>query len=131
MYAVLSLADFTVAFAGINLIGAEHVSRATSAIKEFVMSYISTHPPEPGRDEIESASSSHATGGREGLYAMLILAYTVHKTLFLPFRVGLTAAFTPRLVHWLQARGWAGGAGTKRAAQEMRQRMRGNAGSSP
>ena len=56
--------------------------------------------------------------------AMLLLAYTVHKTLFLPFRVGLTAAFTPKLVGWLTRRGWAGGEGAKRAAREMRDKVR-------
>jgi len=73
---------------------------------------------------MESMSSHANSGGQEGLYAMLVLAYTVHKTLFLPIRVGLTATFTPRLVRWLETRGWAGGAGTRRAAKEMRDRMR-------
>jgi hypothetical protein len=36
------------------------------------------------------------------------LAYTIHKTLFLPVRVGLTAAWTPKLVKWLTLRGWIG-----------------------
>jgi hypothetical protein len=39
-------------------------------------------------------------------------------------RIGLTAAFTPRIVNWLRAKGWAGGAGTRRAVQEMRERLR-------
>ncbi|KAI0727967.1 hypothetical protein C8Q72DRAFT_419623 [Fomitopsis betulina] len=126
MYIILSVLDFSVAFAGINVIGAEHVSRVTSAVKDYVSSLIHSRPPEPGREEMESMAS-HAqggSGGQEGLWAMLLLAYTVHKTLFLPVRVGLTATLTPRVVHWLRARGWAGGEGTKRAAREMRDRMR-------
>lgn len=124
VYIVLSTADFTVAFAGINLIGAEHVSHFTAVVKDYVVGLIHSRPPEPGREEMESMSSHASSGGQEGLYAMLVLAYTVHKTLFLPVRVGLTATLTPRLVRWLEARGWAGGAGTKRAAREMRDRMR-------
>jgi hypothetical protein len=54
---------------------------------------------------------------------MLVLAYIVHKT-FLPIRMGLTAVCTPRLVNWLRARGWVGGEGTRRAVQEMRDRLR-------
>lgn len=73
---------------------------------------------------MDSISAHSNGGGQEGLYAMLVLAYTVHKTLFLPVRVGLTAALTPKLVGWLGRRGWAGGAGTKRAAQEFRDRIR-------
>ncbi|KAH9935394.1 uncharacterized protein B0H18DRAFT_1207025 [Fomitopsis serialis] len=124
MYIVVGALDFAVAFAGINIIGAEHVSRVTSAVKDYVAGLINSRPPEPGREEMESMSSHAHGGGQEGLYAMLVLAYTVHKTLFLPVRVGLTATLTPKLVHWLRTRGWAGGEGTKRAAREMRERMR-------
>ena len=76
---------------------------------------------------MDSASHAHG-GGSEGIWAMVVLAYTIHKTLFLPVRVGLTAAVTPRLVGWLRSRGWAGSAGTKRAAQEMRERIRSHGG---
>lgn len=124
VYIVLSTADFAVAFAGINLIGADHVSRFTAAAKDYIAGLIHSRPPEPGREEMDAMSSHSNGGGQEGLYAMLVLAYTVHKTLFLPVRVGLTAALTPRLVRWLETRGWAGGAGAKRAAREMRDRMR-------
>ncbi|KAH8119385.1 hypothetical protein DFH11DRAFT_1501009 [Phellopilus nigrolimitatus] len=120
VYLVLSTLDFTVAFAAINVLGADQVFRVTHAIKDYASSFIHSTPPEPGAQELESAPQS----GREGLYAMLVLAYTVHKTLFLPIRVGLTAAVTPKLVGWLTRRGWAGGEGTKRAAREMRERVR-------
>lgn len=122
MYIILSAVDFGVAFAGVNLLGAEHVSRVAASLKEHVAGLIYTRPAEPGREEVESVSSH--SGSHEGLYAMIVLAYTIHKTLFLPVRVGLTAALTPKLVGWLGRRGWAGGAGTKRAAKEMRERIR-------
>ncbi|KAF8070265.1 hypothetical protein FPV67DRAFT_1009420 [Lyophyllum atratum] len=124
VYIVLSALDFGVAFAGVNLLGAEYVSQVAASVKETVASFLHSHPTEPGLDEIESSSARPGQGGQEGLYAMLVLAYTIHKTLFLPVRVGLTAAFTPRLVGWLGQRGWAGSAGTKRAAVEMRERIR-------
>jgi len=120
MYMVIGIVDFGVAFAGVNLLGAEYVSRVAASLKEYVESFVYTRPIEPGREEVESASR----GSHEGLYAMIVLAYTIHKTLFLPVRVGLTAALTPKLVGWLGHRGWAGGAGTKRAANEMRERIR-------
>jgi len=124
VYVVLSALDFGVAFAGVNLLGAEYVSQVAVAVKETIKGILHSHPPEPGMDEIESTSGSPNQAGQEGLYAMLVLAYTIHKTLFLPVRVGLTAAFTPRLVGWLRHRGWAGSAGTRRAATEIRERMR-------
>ena len=82
-------------------------------------SLVSYTPPAPTPSPDAAAASA---GGNEGLYAMIVLAYTIHKTLFLPVRVGLTAGLTPKLVNWLRARGWAGGAGTRRAASEMRER---------
>ena len=123
VYLLLSALDFGVAFVGINLLGAEYVSRVAASAKSMVANLMSK-PVEPGLDEVESTKNLHSTEGHEGLYAMLVLAYTVHKTLFLPVRIGLTAAFTPRLVAWLSRKGWAGGAGTKRAAQEMREKFR-------
>ncbi|KAE9401578.1 hypothetical protein BT96DRAFT_964924 [Gymnopus androsaceus JB14] len=113
VYLIVGVFDFGVAFAGINLIGADQVSQVVASVKESVAGMINSKPSEPGN-----------AVGNEGLYAMIVLAYTVHKTLFLPVRVGLTAAFTPRLVNWLRSRGWAGGAGTRRAAEEMREKFR-------
>jgi hypothetical protein len=123
VYLLVSALDFGVAFVGINLLGAEYVSRVAASAKSMVTNLISK-PAEPGLDEVEVTKNLQSTEGHEGLYAMLVLAYTVHKTLFLPVRIGLTAAFTPRLVAWLSRKGWAGGAGTKRAAQEMREKFR-------
>ena len=124
VYAVISIVDFTVAFAGINLLGAEYVSSIATSAKAWVLNLVYSRPPEPGREGIEDASQNMTVGGQEGLYAMLVLAYTVHKTLFLPVRIGLTAAYTPRIVNWLRARGWAGGDGARRAMQEMRERLK-------
>ncbi|KAF8348095.1 hypothetical protein F5887DRAFT_1098674, partial [Amanita rubescens] len=127
VYIVFSTLDFAVAFAAINLLGADYVAGVTASVKATIYSVFSSKSAEPGLEELDS---SHASGngavanGHESLYAMLVLAYTIHKTLFLPVRVGLTAAFTPRFVTWLNARGWAGGEGTRRAAAEMRAKFR-------
>lgn len=125
VYMLLSVVDFGVAFAGISLLGADYVAQVTASIKQSIATVLHSHPPEPGRDEIDSTGGRPGQSGQEGLYAMLVLAYTIHKTLFVPIRIGLTAAFTPKLVGWLSRRGWAGGAGARRAAAEMRGRLRG------
>jgi len=124
MYMLISAIDFGVAFAAVNLIGAEHVSRVAASAKKSVYELFSSRPLEPGREEMDSAVAHSQPDGREGLYAMIVLAWTIHKTLFMPIRVGLTAAFTPRVVNWLRSRGWAGSQGTRRAADELRQRIR-------
>jgi hypothetical protein len=123
VYIVLGALDFGVSFAAINLFGAQQVSHIAASVKGMVDGFIHSKPPEPGRDEVDK-SQYHDAGTNGELYAMLVLAWTVHKTLFLPVRVGLTAWLTPRFVGWLRVRGWAGGAGTRRAAVEMRERMR-------
>ncbi|EJF65124.1 hypothetical protein DICSQDRAFT_79005 [Dichomitus squalens LYAD-421 SS1] len=122
VYFIISAIDFSVAFAAINVIGADHVAKAAADVKDYFIGFIHSKPPEPGRQEMEPARASH--GGHEGLMAMIILAYTVHKTVFLPVRIGLTAAVTPKLVHWLRAKGWAGSSGARRAANEMREKIR-------
>ncbi|OCB90649.1 hypothetical protein A7U60_g2084 [Sanghuangporus baumii] len=122
VYIIISTLDFSVAFAAINVIGAEQVQHVADVVKQRVASVLHSAPTEPGKQEYDTSPASQT--GRESLYAMIVLAYTVHKTLFLPIRVGLTAALTPKLVGWLTRRGWAGGEGTKRAAREMRSRMR-------
>jgi hypothetical protein len=124
VYAAVSAADFAVAFIGVNLLGAEYVSSLAASAKMWLYNLVYSRPPEPGREEMDEMSKIVATGGQESLYAMLLLAFTVHKTLFLPVRIGVTAAFTPRFVKWLRAKGWAGGEGTRRAMQEMRGRLR-------
>lgn len=122
VYLAFSALDFTVAFVGIKLLGAEQVSQAAAYVRQLAYGVMHSKPPEPGRDEMESAPAG--SGSHDGLYAMLVLAYTIHKTVFLPVRVGLTATLTPRIVGWLRARGWAGGQGAARAAKEMRERTR-------
>lgn len=124
VYILISTIDFSVAFAAVNLIGAEPVSRVATSAKESVYAIFNSRPPEPGREDMDKAVGQSPTGGHEGLYAMIMVAYAVHKTLFLPIRVGLTAAFTPRLVNWLRSRGWTGSQGTRRAAEELKQRIR-------
>lgn len=110
VYLVFSALDFTVAFVGINLLGAEQVSHATAYLRQTVAGLL-RKTPEPGSGQVEDTPAGN--GSHDGLYAMLALAYTIHKTVFLPVRVGLTAALTPRIVGWLRARGWA-----KRAVKE-------------
>ncbi|KAG6915395.1 hypothetical protein DXG01_011714 [Tephrocybe rancida] len=124
IYLVLGALDFGVAFAGVNLLGAEYVSQVATNVKQTITSVLHSHPPEPGLDEMDNSGARPGQAGQEGLYAMIVLAYTIHKTLFLPVRVGVTAAFTPKLVGWLRSRGWAGGAGAMRAATHMRERIR-------
>ena len=123
MYAAVSVVDFAAALAGIHLLGADYVFSVAASAKAWLLGLVYSRPAEPGRDEMEEMTRSAVTGGQEGLYAILVLAYIVHKML-LPLRIGLTAVLTPRFVNWLRVRGWTGGEGTRRAIQEMKERLR-------
>jgi hypothetical protein len=123
VYIAVSVADFAVALAGIQLLGADYVSSVAASAKAWLLGLVYSRPPEPGREEMDEVTKGAGAGGQEGLYAMLVLAYIVHKT-FLPIRIGLTAVCTPRIVNWLRVRGWAGGEGTRRAMQQMKERYR-------
>jgi N-terminal acetyltransferase 2 len=130
VYFVLTVVDFSIAFAAVNLLGAAQVGRATAYVKGAVLDMIhgagigvsSEDSPDSAINGRESANGG--AGGNEGLYAMIVLAYTVHKTLFMPIRVGLTMAITPKLVRWLRTRGFTGQGGATRAAGQLRQNMR-------
>ncbi|GAA6005552.1 Nat2p [Rhodotorula paludigena] len=57
--------------------------------------------------EVVAVERSAAGGSGYQAYATTaVLAYAVHKTLLLPFRVGVTMAITPRVVRTLQGWGW-------------------------
>ena len=116
VYITFSTIDFGIAFALINFFGAEQVGQLTAYIKSHILAVLGREPA-----PVEEGS---ANTGSESLYAMVVLAYTVHKTLFLPFRAGLTIAMTPRIVRWLHAKGWTGGAGALRAVGHVKDKLR-------
>ncbi|KAF8342310.1 uncharacterized protein EI90DRAFT_1329769 [Cantharellus anzutake] len=122
VYTVLTALDFTLCFAVIYFLGAEQVNRLVQPIRTFINEILhrQTDPLEP----TDSVGTSPNGSGSDGLYAIAILAYGIHKTLLLPVRVGLTAALTPKLVSFLTARGWVGKGGATRAAIHVRERVK-------
>jgi hypothetical protein len=76
---------------------AEVARKAAQRVKKQEDIGIST-----GGKSTSSSSSSSST-----LWTEALLAYTIHKTLLLPFRVGVTAAITPSFVKYMVRLGWA------------------------
>lgn len=70
---------------------------ARSAAKE---AYESTKPHDAAPDEREESLYGQ-------LVAEFVIAYGIHKTLFLLPRAAITLAITPKCVRWLVRRGWA------------------------
>jgi len=128
MYIAIGIVDFGVAFAGVNLFGAAAVGRATAYVKGAVLDAMHGAgigiSSDDSPDGAINGKESSAAVGSEGLYAMILLAYTVHKTLFMPIRAGLVLTMTPKLVRWLRTKGWTGQGGATRAAGQLRQSMR-------
>jgi hypothetical protein len=125
MYWILSTIDFTLSFAVVHSLGAERIEPIlASSLRTF---RLWRHGEEETRKLEEQdivrreEVKREAEGGKGGgggywgsrmFWAEVVLAYTIHKTALLPFRAGLTAAWTPKVVKWLRARGWAGKVGS-------------------
>ncbi|KAG0151217.1 hypothetical protein CROQUDRAFT_37060 [Cronartium quercuum f. sp. fusiforme G11] len=123
IYGILSAIDFSLSFVTIYLIGTEHVRQAEDWILEQLhWKRESSNQNELEREPISSRSGSNhevinsnesvieeptiSSDGQSLLWTTAIVAYTIHKTVLLPIRVGLTAWITPPIVRTLRKRGW-------------------------
>lgn len=71
--------------------------------------------------QVKPKSSSSSSSGSSTIWTEVVLAYTIHKTLLLPFRVGVTAAITPSFVKYMVKLGWAkDNAAVQKAAHKIK-----------
>jgi hypothetical protein len=122
MYLALSAVDFSLSFAVVHAVGAEHIE---PGLNRLVRWYRELRHGVAGADALEAADTAQKAAdaaeeaadkilGREAwyanktLWAEATLAYAIHKIGFLPIRAGLTVAWTPKVVNFLRARGWIG-----------------------
>ncbi|CAD6574911.1 MAG: hypothetical protein TREMPRED_001249 [Tremellales sp. Tagirdzhanova-0007] len=146
MYLVLSLIDFSLVLVAVHTLGADRFESLASSILHQYRN--ARHGPdqtaqleaEDERKKIErerklseeetsmttEERKRHRSGGfgSRTMWAEIALAYAIHKTALLPFRAGLTVAWTPRLVGWLGERGWVGKGGITRAATHAQGKIR-------
>jgi hypothetical protein len=166
VYLLASLVDFSLVFAAIHMLGADHIrdledrfrkyigvgkrelpdeevaawpvpigAGITEAMKGRVIEGEAVNNEEAARlaakrvrkqqdvvpNSTESSKSSKSSGGSGTLWTEAALAYTIHKTLLLPFRVGVTAAITPSFVKYMVKLGWAkDNASVQKAAHKVR-----------
>lgn len=121
MYWILSTVDFTLSFLVVHSLGAERIEPVISSslhtYRVWRHGEEETKELEEGdrqrREEVKAEEKKGGGGywGSRMFWAEALLAYTIHKTALLPFRAGLTVAWTPKVVKWLRARGWAGKVG--------------------
>lgn len=101
IYTALSLLDFSACFVLVNAVGAEHVRKG----EQWIWATLG-YPPvieneQEGGQQPEEKHQHHHHGEQSTVWTRLALAYTLHKTLLLPFRVGLTAWITPGTVRYV------------------------------
>lgn len=118
MYWILSTIDFTLSFVLVHSLGAERIEPILASSLRTYRTW--RHGEEETkrleeedvkrREEVKKETEGKKGGywGSRMFWAEVLLAYTIHKTALLPIRAGLTAAWTPKVVKWLRARGWAG-----------------------
>jgi hypothetical protein len=130
MYTALSSLDFSATFLVVHAVGAERIEPYFQVImhryrvirhgeegaagleREITREKDEARRKEEeemaGLSEEERRKRKSTNWGSKALLAEVALAYAIHKTALLPFRAGLTVAWTPKLVNWLTRRGWVG-----------------------
>ncbi|EIM20650.1 hypothetical protein WALSEDRAFT_60780 [Wallemia mellicola CBS 633.66] len=111
VYGAISVLDFSIAFTAVNVIGADKVK----LLEDKLLSCFGINTDK------DSEKDENTKEERNSLWAMAVLAYGIHKTLFLPPRLALAAGVTPRLVRELQRRGYAIGPNSEKVVARMRQ----------
>jgi len=102
VYGLLGGVDFGLSFLTIYLVGAEHVRKVEDRLLEQLNWKRVHSPPMPSTTSTNEASENDANM----FWTTAVVAYTIHKTILLPVRLGLTAWITPPLVRYLRKRGW-------------------------
>ncbi|KAG1507134.1 hypothetical protein G6F46_009369 [Rhizopus delemar] len=98
VYLALGVVDLTTTAAVISVKGARQVKEAEDYVIGKVKSWVGLkHTP---------VDSSRLSNEKPSLTTLFVIAYGIHKTVLLPFRLSLTAAITPGVAKRLQAWGW-------------------------
>ncbi|CCG80620.1 putative Peptide alpha-N-acetyltransferase Nat2 [Taphrina deformans PYCC 5710] len=115
VYLGISLVDFGVAFAAVHSLGTERIGAYEDAffktIKEWTGYKKTTvnqvQQASEGVVEDTAAQAHQKTGaGKASLWTEVVIAYGIHKALFIFIRVPITVAITPSIVKGLVKRGW-------------------------
>jgi hypothetical protein len=124
MYTFLSFFDFSFALGIVHAVGAERIQPMVSPIMyqfrklrhgEAEAKRLDEESKEKAKLDALEAEREMKSGkgkprwiGSKTFWTEVALAYAIHKTLFLPFRAGLTVAWTPKVVKWMASKGWVG-----------------------
>lgn len=119
VYTFISGIDLSLTFAAIHFFGGEHVEEIEALLFKYIgpiVKKLRKEDDQPKENAVVAYikswfSSEENAYEMEHLIARLsgefVLAFTIHKTLMLPLRSGLTVLITPGIVRWLIKKGWA------------------------
>jgi Protein of unknown function (DUF1279) len=120
VYLTLGMVDLGATYFTIQMVGAEKVKELENWVKSSFGRFGVWN--KKNHDEPDTTATTLGVGGvlgeleaevtaegaKPSVASIFILAYGIHKTVFLPFRLGVTAAITPWVVRRLGAMGWIG-----------------------
>ncbi|KAF7722984.1 hypothetical protein EC973_002454 [Apophysomyces ossiformis] len=108
VYLGIGCVDLGVTLVTIELLGHDKVKRLEKTVMDGFKDIKSRvglgGEVEPTQTAIQE---EHEDNERPSFASVFLLAYGIHKTVFLPVRLTITAAITPAVVRKLQALGWA------------------------
>lgn len=97
VYLALGAVDLGATMALISVKGAERVKETEHYVIQKVKGYIGMEQTPLDTSELNEKPS---------LTSIFVIAYGIHKTVLLPFRLSLTAAITPSVAKKLAKMGW-------------------------
>lgn len=113
VYFGISAIDLGITFLAIQAGGADSVKKVEDWMVDkfgrfglFGQKHDSAGQEESGSDILNEMVATTKRGEKPSFASILIIAYGIHKTIMLPFRVGATAMVTPWMVRRLQRMGW-------------------------
>ncbi|KAI7887227.1 hypothetical protein K492DRAFT_173559 [Lichtheimia hyalospora FSU 10163] len=111
VYLGIGMVDLGVAFAGIQWVGQDQVKRLEDDVMTTVNKWLNRTPKqeehtEQQQQQLEDSNKQLESKEQPSLASVFLLAYGIHKTLFLPVRVTVTAAITPAFVRKIHQLGW-------------------------
>lgn len=131
VYFGISLIDYGVAFAAVHALGTERIGAYEDALFSTMKDWTgykkkTVNQVQQALEGVvqDTASQAHeATGGGGGagkasLWTEAVIAYGIHKALFIFIRIPVTVAITPSIVKSLVKRGWKIGPASARVAVE-------------
>lgn len=126
VYLGISLIDFGVAFAAVHALGTDRIGSYEDALfrtikdwtgyKKKTVNQVQQATEDVVQDTASQAQEASGTG-KASLWTEVVIAYGIHKALFIFIRIPVTVAITPAIVKGLVKRGWKIGPAAASAAK--------------